>query len=55
MTTGIRDYQGGLVNECVIKVGIMTRTFMMSSGRNVPSPAIPIPDFEVPKAAPTAI
>jgi hypothetical protein len=30
------------------------RTFMTSSGLNVPRPAIPIPDFAVPKAAPTA-
>lgn len=28
---------------------------MISSGLNVPRPAMPMPDFEVPKAAPTAI
>ena len=28
---------------------------MMSSGLNVPNPVIPMPDFEVPYAAPTAI
>lgn len=28
------------------------RTFMMRSGRNVPTPAIPMPDFAVPNAAP---
>lgn len=27
---------------------------MMSSGLNVPRPAIPMPDFEVPRAAPMA-
>lgn len=32
----------------------LRRTFMMSSGLNVPNPVIPMPDFEVPYAAPTA-
>ena len=30
------------------------RDFMMRSGLNVPRPAIPIPDLEVPYAAPIA-
>lgn len=33
----------------------MKRTFMINSGLNPPNPAIPIPDFDVPNAAPTAI
>lgn len=33
----------------------MVGTFMMRSGLNVPTPAIPIPDFAVPYAAPMPI
>lgn len=32
----------------------MQHTFMINSGLNVPNPAIPIPAFDVPNAAPTA-
>lgn len=31
------------------------RTFMIKSGRKVPTPAIPMPDFAVPYAAPAPI
>ncbi len=37
-----------------IKQSLHEHTFMISSGLNVPRPAIPIPDFAVPNAAPTA-
>lgn len=30
-------------------------TFMIRSGLNVPTPAMPIPDFAVPYAAPNAV
>lgn len=61
MTTGIRHYsyeislvflvsctQSGRGERCIL-------TFMMRSGRNVPTPAIPMPDFAVPYAAPMAM
>lgn len=31
------------------------RTFMIRSGRNVPTPAMPMPDFAVPYAAPAPV
>lgn len=33
----------------------MCHTFIIRSGLNVPTPAIPMPDFAVPYAAPSAI
>ena len=59
MTTGIRDYTRTATRcektNSVDGTGrIGWSTFMMSSGLNCPTPAIPIPAFAVPNAAPTA-
>lgn len=51
MTTGIRD----CIDKYISKVKLLSgtvQTFIIRSGRNVPTPAIPIPDLEVPYAAP---
>lgn len=57
MTTGMRDYgelqQISVAFACLIN-GNYERTFMIKSGLKLPNPAIPIPAFEVPYAAPTA-
>ena len=55
MTTGIRDYTRSATmpyfrRGCVCYL----HTFMIRSGLNVPTPAIPIPDLAVPYAAPSA-
>ena len=34
---------------------VLLHTFMMRSGRNMPTPAIPIPDLAVPYAAPAPV
>lgn len=53
ITTGMSDYTKGVSSgSCRNSVW---RTFIMSSGLNVPNPAIPMPAFEVPMAAPTAV
>lgn len=45
-----------MVNESMIPRSMITQapTFMMRSGRKVPTPAIPMPDLAVPYAAPIA-
>jgi hypothetical protein len=59
MTTGIRhcnEYGFSImVDQGDAESAIEGQTFMMRSGRNVPTPAMPMPDFAVPYAAPIAI
>jgi hypothetical protein len=48
MTTGINDYDSESVSNTSKAHGHSIFTFMIRSGLNVPTPAIPIPDFAVP-------
>ena len=54
MTTGIRHYVGAIISTFLHIIILLQRTFMIKSGLNVPTPAIPIPAFAVPYAAPIA-
>ena len=48
-------------SDCILKDEVKgagqraSLAFMINSGLNVPRPAMPIPAFAVPKAAPTAV
>lgn len=57
MTTGIRHCGGRTLAELLgPMVHTQSRlTFMIKSGRKVPTPAMPMPDFAVPYAAPMPI
>ena len=58
MITGIRHWVGlgWLVGEGGGRgMGWWERTFMIRSGRKVPTPAMPMPDFAVPYAAPAPV
>ena len=50
MTTGIRDC--GQSISLLYRTTSSPHTFMIRSDLNVPTPAMPIPDFAVPYAAP---
>lgn len=52
MTTGIRDYMSFESTSCFGNYGSVLQTFIIKSGLNVPTPAIPMPDLAVPYAAP---
>ncbi len=55
MTTGIRDCGKMRVSVRISLIALDNpgcRTFMIRSGLKVPTPAIPMPDFAVPYAAP---
>ena len=58
MTTGIKDCELGIRDAQAVLLGGLKwaiHTFMMRSGLNVPTPAIPMPDLAVPYAAPMAV
>ena len=52
MTTGIRDCRSLGSAWRFRKYQIVLQTFIIKSGLNVPTPAIPMPDLAVPYAAP---
>ena len=56
ITTGMRDWLRQFpasVQKQISSAALGSmRTFMMRSGRYMPIPAIPMPDFDVPYAAP---
>jgi len=53
MTTGMSDYsRATLANVQTNSLHLSQHTFMIKSGLKVPTPAIPMPDFAVPYAAP---
>ena len=54
MTTGMSDYGNRDMSMSMSK-GKWKRTFITSSGLNVPKPAIPMPALPVPYADPIAI
>lgn len=54
MTTGMSDWMVGMPFISELLWSLRSHTFMMSSGLNVPRPAIPMPALDVPNAAPTA-
>ena len=55
MTTGMRDYHIVLSAICPTRSSQSEHTFMIRSDLNVPTPAIPMPDFAVPYAAPMPV
>ena len=54
MTTGINDYVKTACLREKVRLSLYVYTFITNSGLKEPIPAIPIPAFEVPQAAPIA-
>lgn len=55
MTTGMRDCRCRIqLRNCNHQQSVVL-TFMIRSGLKVPTPAIPMPDFAVPYAAPMPV
>jgi hypothetical protein len=52
ITTGMSDFRAELSVKDKAGPKLRWLAFMIRSGRNVPTPAIPMPDLAVPNAAP---